>query len=168
MSDPLPSTPYLCADHAMPRNWIAVASHEHVRRGVALGIMQVGHGKAAPLRRIAAGDRVAYYSPTENFGAGEKLQCFTAIGIVLDGAIYQVDSGRGFRPYRRAVRYFKARPASIRSLLGMPGFALSGRDWGARLRFGLLQIDAASMDAIAQAMRCREPSFARPATDRAA
>jgi len=75
----------------MSRSWIAVASAEHVRRGVVLGIMQVGHGKAAP----------------------------------------------------------------IRPLLDLPGFALSGKGWGARLRFGLLRIDEASMDAIAAAMEAR-------------
>ena len=40
------------------KNWIAVASAEHARRGRdaqlgaphALGFMQVGHGKLAPLR----------------------------------------------------------------------------------------------------------------------
>lgn len=47
----------------MSRNWVAVASAEHVRIGRAAGFMQVCHGKAAPLRRIKPGDRVAYYSP---------------------------------------------------------------------------------------------------------
>ena len=62
----------------MSRSWIAVASAEHVRRGVALGIMQVGHGKAAPLRRIQPGDRVAYYSPSAVYRAGDKLLGGTA------------------------------------------------------------------------------------------
>jgi hypothetical protein len=50
----------------MRRNWIAVASAEHARRGCAAsagGYMQVCHGKCAPLKRVSPGDRVAYYSP---------------------------------------------------------------------------------------------------------
>jgi EVE domain-containing protein len=136
----------------MSKSWIAVACAEHVRRGVALGIMQVSHGKAAPLRRLAPGDRVAYYSPAESLGGRDGLQCFTAIGIVLDGDIRQADMGGGFHPFRRNVRYLKADPAPIRPLLDRPDFALTGKGWGARLRFGLLQIDDSSMDAIAEAM----------------
>ncbi|MDD5576645.1 MAG: EVE domain-containing protein, partial [Acidithiobacillus sp.] len=56
----------------MSRNWVAVASAEHVRIGRAAGFMQVCHGKAAPLRRIKPGDRVAYYSPTVEFGGKNK------------------------------------------------------------------------------------------------
>src|ERR1700722_19285540 len=49
--------------HAMSKNWIAVASAEHVRLGRSDGFMQVSHGKSAPLRRIEPGDRVVFYSP---------------------------------------------------------------------------------------------------------
>nr|WP_315485999.1 EVE domain-containing protein [uncultured Undibacterium sp.] len=46
------------------KNWIAVACAEHVAIGRELGFMQVCHGKASPLRRLRAGDKVVYYSPT--------------------------------------------------------------------------------------------------------
>ena len=67
----------------MSRCWIAVASAEHVRFGRAHGFMQVCHGKAAPLRRISPGDRVAYYSPTVTFRDKDTLQAFTALGTVM-------------------------------------------------------------------------------------
>jgi len=76
--------------------WIAVASAEHVRLGVAGGFMQVCHGKTGPLRRIRAGDGVACYSPTETFGGGERLQAFTAIGRVCGDEPYPADMGGGF------------------------------------------------------------------------
>lgn len=41
--------------------------------------------------RIKSGDRVAYYSPAVEFGGKNKLQAFTAIGIVQGGDPYQVD-----------------------------------------------------------------------------
>lgn len=64
----------------MLNNWIAVASAEHARRGCAApqhGFMQVCHGKCAPLKRAAPGDRVAYYAPTITMGGkGMTLQVF--------------------------------------------------------------------------------------------
>jgi hypothetical protein len=50
--------------------------------------MQVSHGKSAPLRRIEPGDRVVFYSPTDVFRGKDKLQSFTAIGVVKEGAPY--------------------------------------------------------------------------------
>lgn len=136
-----------------PRSWIAVACAEHVARGVAGSFMQVCHGKAAPLRRLRPGDRVAYYSPTRRLGGGERLQCFTALGVVQGESIEQVDMGGGFRPFRRTVRFeATAMAASIAALQALPGFTLKGAGWGARLRFGLLVIDEPSMDLIAAAM----------------
>jgi hypothetical protein len=72
--------------------------------------------------------------------------------VVLPGDVYQADMGGGFRPFRRDVRYLKSEPAPIRPMLDRPGFALTSTNWGARLRFGLLSIDAESMGAIAAAM----------------
>lgn len=138
----------------LPRSWIAVACAEHVARGVDGGFMQVCHGKAAPLRRLRSGDRVAYYSPTRRFGGGERLQCFSALGVVEGDAVEQVDMGGGFRPFRRAVRFEAATLAvPIAGLQALPGFSLKGAGWGARLRFGLVVIDEPSMDLIAAAMR---------------
>ena len=42
----------------MSRNWLAVASAEHVDIGRNGGFMQVNQGKATPLRRIQPGDRI--------------------------------------------------------------------------------------------------------------
>jgi EVE domain len=91
--------------HAMSKNWIAVASAEHVRLGRSNGFMQVSHGKSAPLRRIEPGDRVVFYSPTDAFRGKDELQSFTAIGVVKEGAPYQVDMGDGFSPFRRDVTW---------------------------------------------------------------
>ena len=42
----------------MTKNWIGVASAEHVERGIQDGFMQLCHGKEAPLRRLQPGDRI--------------------------------------------------------------------------------------------------------------
>ncbi|MDR2838132.1 MAG: EVE domain-containing protein, partial [Azonexus sp.] len=68
-----------------PRNWIAVASADHARRGRDAGppgFMQVCHGKRLPLERVSGGDRVAYYAPATVMRGRDRLQSFVAIGLV--------------------------------------------------------------------------------------
>jgi hypothetical protein len=134
-------------------SWIAVACAEHARRGAELGIMQVCHGKGAPLRRVRAGDGVVYYSPTVTLGCKEKLQAFTMIGRVKDDRTYQVDMGDGFRAFRRDVDYRDANDAPIAPLLDRLELTREKRNWGYVLRFGLVQISQADFELIAAAMQ---------------
>ena len=122
------------------RYWLAVASADHARRGKALGIMQVCHGKGGPLRWIRAGDGVVYYSPTVSFRGKDRLQAFTAIGVAEGERTYQVDMGNGFRPFRRDVDYAEAEPVSILPLLERLELTRGKRNWGYPVRFGLLEI----------------------------
>ena len=115
--------------------------------------MQVCHGKASPLRRMQPGDRVIYYSPTEHFGAGDKLQAFTALGTVKPVDPYQVDMGEGFCPFRRDVAWEATRETPIAPLLDRLGFTAGKRNWGYQLRFGLFEIAEADADLIATAMQ---------------
>jgi hypothetical protein len=134
------------------RNWIAVASAEHVRLGRSLGFMQVCHGKVAPLRRIQPGDRVVYYSPSERFGERIPLQVFTAIGRVLPGDPYQVAIGEDFHPFRRDVAWLEAWETPIAPLLTQLEFSAGRKNWGYQLRFGLFQISDHDMRLISAAM----------------
>ncbi|VTZ27293.1 conserved hypothetical protein [Methylocella tundrae] len=135
------------------KNWLAVASAEHVRRGRELGFMQVCHGKVAPLRRVHPGNGVVYYSPTTSFQGKDKLQCFTAVGVVKLGQPYEFDMGGGFRPYRRDVDWWPAQEASIRPLLDILEFTAVGSNWGYQLRFGLFSISDHDFKLIAETMR---------------
>ena len=132
--------------------WLAVASAEHVTIGRRDGFMQVGHGKGAPLKRLHAGDRIAYYSPVWVFGVKDACQAFTAIGTVRDERVYQGDMGSGFLPFRKDVDWLAAHEAPIRPLLEALSFTAGKANWGYALRFGLLKVTAADMDLIAQAM----------------
>jgi hypothetical protein len=136
----------------MSRNWVAVASAEHVRIGRGQGFMQVCHGKAAPLKRIHPGDGVVYYSPTKIFRGKHGLQCFTAIGVVKDGVPYQANMGGGFCPFRRDVSWHTAREVPIKPLLGRLNFTAAGSNWGFQLRFGLFEISEHDMAVITAAM----------------
>lgn len=143
-----------------PTNWVTVASAEHVARGVGWGIVQVGHGKGAPLKRMRAGDRVACYSPVRRFGTKEACQAFTAFGVLRDERIYQADMGGGFVPFRRDVDYQRAHEAPIRPLLEALSFTRGNRNWGYAFRFGLLKVTAEDMALIAQAMGAHVPAQA--------
>ncbi len=149
----------------MSPNWIAVASAEHVRRGRKAGFMQVSHGKLAPLRRIQSGDRIVYYSPTVTLGGKDKLQAFTAIGIVKPGEPYQVDMGHDFRPYRRDVRWLTARETPIAALLDELEFSVANPNWGFKLRLGLFAISDQDMQRIASAMKAKLPAQGRARSD---
>jgi hypothetical protein len=147
--------------HPTHKNWIAVASAEHVRIGRAGGFMQVSHGKAAPLRRIFPGDRIAYYSPSEIFGGKDRLQAFTAVGVVKRGEPYQVDMGGGFHPFRRDVLWSEVVETPIRPLLGLLAFTRDNANWGYQLRFGLFEITEDDMRMIRQSTAVmREASVA--------
>lgn len=138
------------------RNWIGVASSEHVARGRAGGFMQVCHGKAGPLKRIAAGDRVAYYSSNHVMNGpssgANRCQSFTALGHTRDDRVYAFDMGGGFVPFRRDVDWLDAQPASILPLLEALEFTRGKKNWGYAFRFGLLEISGNDMDVIKQAM----------------
>jgi hypothetical protein len=134
------------------RNWVAVASAEHVRLGRSLGFMQVCHGKAAPLRRIRPGDRVVYYSPSEQFGERIPLQAFTAIGQILPGEPYQVTIGEDFHPFRRDVAWMDVGETPIAPLLQQLEFSAGRKNWGYQLRFGLFEISDYDMRLIGAAM----------------
>ena len=136
----------------MSRNWVAVASAEHVRLGRSKGFMQVCHGKAAPLKRIHPGDGVVYYSPTAVFRGNDRLQSFTAIGVVIDDVPYQADMGDGFCPFRRDVDWRAAEEVPIKPLVGRLQFTTARSNWGFQLRFGLFEISGHDMAMIAAAM----------------
>jgi hypothetical protein len=136
----------------MSSYWIAVASAEHVRLGRGEGFMQVSHGKAAPLKRIKPGDGVIYYSPTTVFGKKDALQSFTAIGTVKDGEPYPGEMGKGFKPYRRDVKWAKAEETPIAPLLDELEFTAGKANWGYQLRFGLFPVSAKDFRRIAKAM----------------
>lgn len=137
----------------MVRNWIAVASAEHVRIGRANGFMQVCHGKVKPLLRTKPGDWIVYYSPSDVFGEKDKLQSFTAIGIIKEKEPYQIEMGHGFRPFRRDVCWLDSRETKIKSLLDQLQLTKNKKSWGYQFRFGLIEISEYDRQLIAKAMK---------------
>ena len=120
--------------------WIGVVNKEHVLIGVKSGIMQVNHGKKAPLSRLNKDDWLIYYSPVNAFGDKQPLQEFTAIGQISDNDIYAHETRDGRMVYRRKVNYLKTTDAPIRPLIEDLSFIKNKKSWGYVFRFGLVEI----------------------------
>jgi EVE domain len=124
---------------AAPKSWLGVVSRDHVMRGVAKGIVQIGHGKRVGLERMSAGDAFVYYSPRAGYPKGEPLKAFTALGRIADDEVWQADEG-DFKPWRRRVDYesdaLEVPIASLRDELELT----AKPNWGYGLRRGLLEL----------------------------
>jgi predicted RNA-binding protein len=139
----------------MVHYWIAVASHEHVRRGIKEGIVQVCHGKPGPLKRMHEGDWIIYYSPTQKFGEKEPCRKFTAIGQIKSGEPYQFKMAEDFIPWRRDVHYFKSKDVEIEPLIDKLSFIKNKLRWGFPFRRGCFEIAAHDFHLIAAHMKVK-------------
>ncbi|WP_123042490.1 EVE domain-containing protein [Cohnella candidum] len=135
-----------------PRYWIGVVSASHVARGVAGGFAQLCHGKAAPLKRMQAGDWLIYYSPRTDMQNGEPLQAFTAIGQVEDDRVYEYRMSDSFIPFRRNIRYTTCKETKIRPLLEQLSFTRGVDNWGYPFRYGHFEISEQDFRIIADSM----------------
>lgn len=136
----------------MRRGWLGVVSRSHVHRGVAGGFMQLCHGKAEPLRRMAEGDHLVLYSPRTEMGGGEVLQAFTAYGIVGSPSLVQVTMAPDFHPHRREVRFLEVMEAPIRPLLAHLSFTRGNPAWGMALRRGHLPLTEEDLTLLGRAL----------------
>ena len=135
----------------MVTSWLVVASAEHVELVRKGGFVQVGHGKAAPLRRMAPGDGVVCYSPSRVMGEKDGFQSFTAIGRIGDGRPYQAEMTSDFRPWRRDVEWMDAIEHPIAPLKEWLEFT-ADKHWGYKLRLGLVEILKVDFDFLVHVM----------------
>src|SRR5271154_5958240 len=120
----------------MARFWITVASREHVLLGVAGGFAQVCHGKSGPLKRMAEGDWIIYYSPTDKFGDKTSYRHFTALGKVNSGEPYAFAMSSDFIPWRRNITFVSSHEMAIEPLIDRLSFIHDKRRWGFPFRRG--------------------------------
>jgi len=130
--------------------WLGVASAEHVRRGVGLGIAQIGHGKRSGLARMKEGDTLVYYSPVERLGDKTPLRQFTAIGTIADDEIWQADEV-DFKPFRRRVCYEDAQPVPVEDVK-IHLQLTTAPNWGYQLRRGLVSLDGEDVAVLRESM----------------
>jgi hypothetical protein len=131
--------------------WLGVVSREHVRRGVALGIAQIGHGKRTGLARMTPGDWLVYYSPRTALGEPATLRTFTAIGQIADGELWQADEG-DFKPWRRRVTYAADAVEVPLDELQLRLELCAEPNWGYQLRRGLVPLSGHDLEQLRVAM----------------
>lgn len=134
------------------KNWMLVASKEHVLIGVRDGFAQACHGKASPLKRMSVGDNIIYYSPKHFFGQSTPCQEFTAIGQVIGQDVYSYDMGNGFVPYRRNIQYQPVQPVPIKPLISQLEFIKDKQRWGYPFRWGAFEIYQSDFELITDEM----------------
>ncbi|MCB1465099.1 MAG: EVE domain-containing protein [Nitratireductor sp.] len=137
----------------MTKYWIGVASRDHVKAGEDGGFCQLGHGKHAPVKRLAPGDGIVYYAPRERLGEGDPVQAFVTIGRIRAGEAYRATQNECFHPWRRDVDYLEASEAPIRPLLNELSFIGDQSHWGYVFRRGAFAIPPADFRKIAHAMQ---------------
>ena len=115
-----------------------VVSREHARRGVDGGFVMANHGKRPPLARMSPGDGILIYSPTTSYPRGELLRAVTIVGEVTGEEPEPSDViPDGFR-----------RAASLREIEPLPLEEIREHLPVSRLRFGFLEVEAVSAEAI--------------------
>jgi hypothetical protein len=132
--------------------WIAVASKEHVNRGITGGFCQVCHGNLRPLKQMTTGDWIVYYSPTERFGEKMPYRKFTAIGRIKPKEPYQHRMGPDFVPWRRDVAFLSSKEISIELLINKLSFIHNKQHWGLPFRKGCFPIPLSDFQLIASNM----------------
>jgi hypothetical protein len=135
------------------RSWINTVSLGHVEAGVAGSFTQADHGKPDRLRRLARGDRIAFYSPWTKMRSGRPLQQLTALGTVSGDRPHQVETDVGRAVWRLAVDFDDVEPTDIHPLLPRLSFITDQEHWGLPFRQGLFAVPEADMDLIAAALR---------------
>lgn len=135
--------------------WLAIVSRDHVKRGVDLGIAQIGHGKRAGVARMHAGDWLIYYSARASLTSKEPLQAFTAVGQISEGPVWQADEG-DFNPWRRSVTYVEGAADAPIGPLTQKLELTSVPNWGYQLRRGLVELTERDFRTIRTAMGVRE------------
>jgi hypothetical protein len=136
----------------MTKYWVAVASFEHVQKGVAGGFAQVCHGKPGPLNQMAEGDWIVYYSPTVQFGEKTPCRKFTALGRIQPKKPYLFPMSENFIPWRRDVNFIAVNPTSIEPLIDHLSFIPNKQRWGFPFRRGCFSISFTDFQLIASNM----------------
>lgn len=135
-----------------PKYWIIVTSRDHALDGAKAQIIQVNHGKVAPLKRMSAGDQVLIYSPQLAYKRNEPCQRFVALAELTDKQITQVEVLPDFKPFRRQAKYSAIKEVEIRPLLDKLEFIKNKKSWGYYFRFGCFEINAHDFQVIRSQM----------------
>lgn len=135
-----------------PRSWICVVSREDALVARATDAVRLSATGEQRLRRLRAGDGVLLYSPREQNKTGEKVQRFTAVGVVTGVAPYQRDDDLHGSWFRDVVFDRPTGEVQVRPLLGALSFVRDAEGWGIVFRPGFLSVTQADFDLVRRHM----------------
>lgn len=121
--------------------WVVVTSRDHALDGAINGIVQVNHGKSAPLKRMFGGDQVLIYAPKLFYKGNEPCQRFVALAEITDENTYQTEVSPDFKPFRRQAHYSNIKEVEIKPLIGQLEFIKNKKSWGYSFRFGCFEMN---------------------------
>ena len=130
----------------MMKYWVCVVSKKHGMIGVEKGIIQVCHGKAAPLKRMKKQDKILLYShnllfqPSSEEKKNNAYQKFIAVGEIITGEAYQFKMSETFIPFRMDVKYYPCKEIEIKPLITNLSFIKNKINWGVLFKFGHFEI----------------------------
>ena len=130
------------------RYWVNTISRSHVQEGIAGGFIQAGQGNDGRLKRLTRGDRVLFYSPRAEHGAGDAVQRFTGLAEVVDEEPFEVDGWQ----WRRRVKFLATSEVPIHPLIEQLEFIPNKKSWGFPFRRGFFEINETDFATIARAM----------------
>ncbi|MFT4716517.1 MAG: hypothetical protein ACI861_000696 [Paracoccaceae bacterium] len=136
------------------RYWIGVVASDHVDAAVKSGICAFSHGDKASLAKLSEGDRFAFYSPKTGYKSGEPVQCFTALGTIIDPTPAEF-SWEGNDIWAVNAAYAKITPTSVRPLLEPLKFVLNATRWGMAFRRGHFEITEPDFALIEAALKAK-------------
>lgn len=134
------------------RYWIGVVARDHVDAAISSGICAFSHGNKASLAKLSEGDRFAYYSPKTGYMSGDPVQCFTALGTIIDPTPVEF-TWDGNEIWAAKASYAKITPTSVRPLLEPLKFVTNPARWGMAFRRGQFEITEQDFTLIEAAMK---------------
>ena len=139
-----------------PRYWVGVIAADHARHAVEAAICAFSHGLPSSLTKLSEGDRIVYYSPKTGYMQGDTVQCFTALGTVIDTTPFEHDWD-GHRIWVCKAAYANVANTPVRPLLGALKFVSNPAKWGMAFRRGQFEITEPDFTLIEAAMKAQTP-----------
>ncbi len=134
------------------RYWVGVVSLDHVDYATETGVCAFSKGIKPAITKLSEGDRFVFYSPKTGFMSGDPVQCFTALGTVIDPTPVEIDWD-GHTIWTARAAYAKITQTPVRPLLESLRFVTNPAKWGMAFRRGQFEITEQDFTLIETAMK---------------
>ncbi len=130
---------------------IGVVHRAQAEMARSFGVVAFSHGREAPVRRLAQGDRVILYAPKTDF-EGAPVQAFVAHATVTGAAPYEKAWDGEITAWVRDAAYDAVTEVPVRPFLDALSFVRDPKHWGMAFRQGKFEIPEADYRLIAGAL----------------